>query len=684
VEGTVRLEKIKLKGSPVGAENPQPFFRQPDLDVAAGTNYPENKKYSFGRETGFRILPYKKQDRYDRRLVDMEFSLVVMENEFLRAEFIPALGGRLWSLFDKRRNRDILYTNPIFRPANLAIRDAWFSGGIEWNIGRLGHTVHTCDPVFAGIFEADGNSILRLWEFERQTRLFWRIEFILPEDSAVLFTYTRIENPDKVDKPLYWWTNAAILQTPGVRVFSNCDEVIYVVPGLGKTKTMDYGTLPHLPVLSDKDASYPINSDYSNEYFFQNDKIDCGLPFEAAVYEDGYTYGEMSTHPLVYRKMFCWGTDRGGQRWQEFLSMPGQGYLEVQAGLAPTQLHTTDINAGQTIDWVQAFTAFQADAQLSHQKDYPAARAYITDNITKYIDSAEIQAALEQGRKRSGKKAKIINMGSGWGALEGRLTGILPAGLLFPYESIGKAEAQWAELLRTGFLPKRSAQEEPGSFVIDQTWEKLLKKNRTRDKNWLTPYHLGVIYFEQGNIEKAETCWKESVKRNKNAWAFRNLALSANKKGDIQTALDYYRRIMKLNNVQEQSFVEEFIPLLLINGKVNEASVELNIYIERVGSMENLSAPLLEAAARIALSQGNNSMLDRIFSIEQAHVREGYNIMVEIWTEWKIMSLCNTGITREKAEEQVQNSLAAGSLLPPKEIDFRMYKSTTSSANNHK
>jgi hypothetical protein len=110
-----------------------------------------------------------------------------MENDFLRAEFIPALGGRLWSLYDKQRKRDILYRNPVFRPANLAIREAWFSGGIEWNIGRLGHSVHTCAPVFAGVVGDTGQSVLRLWEFERQTRLFWRIEFTLPDDSAAFF-----------------------------------------------------------------------------------------------------------------------------------------------------------------------------------------------------------------------------------------------------------------------------------------------------------------------------------------------------------------------------------------------------------------------------------------------------------------------------------------------------------------
>ncbi|MDR0472294.1 MAG: DUF5107 domain-containing protein [Treponema sp.] len=40
-------------------------------------------------------MPYTMQDRYSRKLVDMEFSSIVMENDHIKAEFIPALGGRL-------------------------------------------------------------------------------------------------------------------------------------------------------------------------------------------------------------------------------------------------------------------------------------------------------------------------------------------------------------------------------------------------------------------------------------------------------------------------------------------------------------------------------------------------------------------------------------------------------------
>jgi len=681
MSGTIiRQDKLILKGSPLdggsgrfSAENPQPFFKQPDFEVACGPNFPEDKKYSFGRETGFRILPYTMQDRYTRELVDMEIPSIVMENDFLKAEFIPAFGGRLWSLFDKQRNRDILYRNPLFRPANLAIRDAWFSGGIEWNIGRIGHTPHTCSPIFAGILEEE--SVLRLWEFERQTRLFWRIEFSLPEDSPALLIYTCIENPDNETKPLYWWTNAAIPQTPLVRVFSASDEVIYIVPGTGKIKTMDYGYLPDLPVLPGRDASYPCLSNYSNEYFFQNDRVcdENSLPWEAAVYEDGYAFGEMSTSPLLYRKMFCWGSGRGGLRWQDFLSMPGQEYLEVQAGLAPTQLHTADISGREIVDWVQAITAFHVEPEPAHQKNYQAAAIYIADRLTRQINPTVLQDVLEQGRKRADTEANILSMGSGWGSIENKLRNICVPGLSFPDESIGEAEAQWAKLLRTGLLPLRPPEIGPGSFVTDEAWEKFLEAKSLRDNDWLVPYHLGVIFFEKKDAERARAYWEESVRRKENPWAYRNLAIAAIQAGDSGQALDYYRKAITLPGSQDRSFAEEFIPLLLATGKDDEAGRELDSYIHRSGPLETLSAPLLEAAARIALNRGNDTLLNRIFSIEQAHIREGNTALVEIWIEREIRRIGGNGASRAEAEKQVRTALADGSLVPPREIDFRMY-----------
>ena len=699
----IYTDTLHLQGSPpASGANPQPFFRDPapDLPVARGGGFPGHARASFGRETAFRLLPYTRQDRYDRVLRDMELSSVVMENDFLRAEFVPALGGRLWSLFDKKEGRDILYRNQVLRPANLAIRDAWFSGGIEWNIGRLGHSVHTCAPVFAGTLGAGRDTALRLWEFERQTRLFWRVECVLPNDSDALYVYVRIENPDPEKKPLYWWTNAAVPQTggtspgkfPGVRVLSASDEVIYIVPGTGRIKTMGGGRLPELPVLPGADASYPVVSDYSNEYFFQNRGP---YPWESAVYEDGYAYAEASTAPLLYRKMFCWGTGRGWRRWQDFLSLPGEQYLEVQACLAPTQLHTADIGAGAVVDWVQAFTALRVEPEKAHNGDYRAAAGYVEDALRQAIPPASLEQALETGRRRAGAGAEILAHGSGWGALErqraaaglspqgGVFSGGVPPGLSFPDESIGDDERPWASLISAGHIPPRPTEAGPGSFAVDAAWESLLLQSRedsgqARRYDWLTPYHLGVIAFERGETEKAEAYWRESAAAGENAWAYRNLAVAALRQaapgnGKAGEALALYKKAFDRKEGRlDPSFAEEYIPLLIEQGRVEEAAAELTAYTAGPGDAA-LQGPLLDAAARIAFAHNDDAAMDGIFSLEPARIREGNTTLVDLWTAREIRQLVSAGVDRDTAETRIRKALAAGELEPPREIDFRMY-----------
>src|SRR5690606_13242512 len=97
------------------------------------------------------------------------------------------------------------------RPANLAIRNAWFAGGVEWNLGVTGHWGMTCDPVLAGtVVTPDGTDVLRMWAHERMLGLTWRIDAHLPDGADRLFIHPVLANPTAADVPVYWWSNIAV------------------------------------------------------------------------------------------------------------------------------------------------------------------------------------------------------------------------------------------------------------------------------------------------------------------------------------------------------------------------------------------------------------------------------------------------------------------------------------------
>ena len=167
------------------------------------------------------------QDRIKTEPEILKLKSFVLENEYLHARFLPEYGGRLHSLFDKKAKRDLLFANTIIKPCNLAIRNAWLSGGIEWNVSNLGHTYTTCDNVFTAILQdEDGNDFLRIYEFERNKSIFWQVDFHLPEGSKHLISHVKMFNVFDKTNTTYWWTNIACPSGTKTRVLSSCDKVL--------------------------------------------------------------------------------------------------------------------------------------------------------------------------------------------------------------------------------------------------------------------------------------------------------------------------------------------------------------------------------------------------------------------------------------------------------------------------
>ena len=161
---SVTYTHITLNAADLGPSNPLPdLSKGGDMHahIPLGDSIsPEEGKYmGWGKVYG--IAPYPLEDSYDRDLKPREFPAVVLENSYLKAVFLPGLGGRLWQLWDKAEQRDLLFTNPIFQPGNLGLRNAWFAGGVEFNIGMTGHCPLTCDELFTTTWKMDdGTEVL--------------------------------------------------------------------------------------------------------------------------------------------------------------------------------------------------------------------------------------------------------------------------------------------------------------------------------------------------------------------------------------------------------------------------------------------------------------------------------------------------------------------------------------------
>nr|WP_239062924.1 DUF5107 domain-containing protein [Streptomyces sp. SID13031] len=556
-------------------------------------------------------LPALDQDGYDRKLVERALPSLVLENDHLRATILPSLGGRLYSLVHKESGEELLYRNPVLQPANLALRNAWFAGGVEWNLGSTGHWTGTCSPMHAARVDGpDGTPILRLWELERTRNLIIQLDFWLPEDSEQLYVGVRIQNPSSETVPVYWWSNIAVEQSPGTRVLVPADHAWR----FGYGNRLD---LVGVPEYDGIDLTYPMRHQRAVDFFFELAPEE--QPWIASVDAEGNGLAQASTDRLRGRKLFVWGESTGGRRWQEWLApgMEGHGYAEIQAGLARTQMEHLKLPAATNWHWLEAYGRVSVDPAKAHAEDWKAARAATSAVLEPVLRSL---AAREEEWLTviDAEPAEQLGTGSGWGALELRRTGWkVSAGTPFDEETMTDRERAWLPVLG-GRMPEVTPQDAPDGTLV--AWKDLL--DAVEDDNWLVWYHRGVARWSTGDEEGAHAAWAHSWARAKNPWAQRNLAVATNSPERAEQAARHSPSTLV-------PLLVEAIHLCLENGDSGRAGQILS----RIATEVEGDPRVVLARIRYLLETGDAAAAQELLDgdHEYALVREGENPLAEYW-----------------------------------------------------
>ncbi|MFH1023900.1 MAG: DUF5107 domain-containing protein [Planctomycetota bacterium] len=412
----LRFESFTMPAAVIGGLNPHGRIQMKSGDDAPlrefdpGIDPDDMRDPAYGYRKN--CLPYRLQDQFDCGRQPRAFEAAVLENDRLRALFLPELGGRLWSLLDKRTGRELLHVNPEFRPGNLALRNAWFSGGVEWNFCWRGHTPFTCDPLFVATARLDdGTPVLRMYEFERVRGIPYQMDFFLPDGAATLFARMAIRNPDARTVPVYWWSNIAVPEHSRHRVLTPADSVLRF-----NYLRMKMNLHPN-PVLGGRDLSYPTNHPTACDNFYVIP--DGRQAWIATVDESGRGLFQTSTKTLRGRKLFVWGQSQRGRNWQDFLNTPGHPYVEIQAGIERTQMTCRPLPPGESFEWLEAYGLLETDPAIAHGRDWERATGHAAAHIAEIVPQHTMEKTLERTRAMStGAPRDVVRMASGWGALE--------------------------------------------------------------------------------------------------------------------------------------------------------------------------------------------------------------------------------------------------------------------------
>ncbi|MEU8434441.1 DUF5107 domain-containing protein [Streptomyces sp. NPDC029216] len=640
---TVRRVPLTLPAAPLGPDNPLPALRAPDgvhdLDERAREGLPRDMARQIGYEPLRSLLPVRIRDGYGRRRAEREFEAVVIENGRLRATVLPGLGGRVHSLVHLPTGRELLYRNPVFQPANFALNGAWFSGGIEWNIGATGHTALSCAPLHAALVPApDGGVMVRLWEWERLRDLPFQVDLWLPEDSDFLYVAVRVRNPHERPAAVYWWSNTAVPEDAGTRVLAPAEEAWH----FGYERALRRVPVPRW---EDADRTYPLGSTYPADFFYEVERAAADRPWIAALDAAGHGLVQASTGLLRGRKLFVWGAGAGGRRWQEWLTEPGTGgYAEIQAGLARTQLEHVRLDAGAEFSWLEAYGPLSAEPAAVHGADWPAARAAAGAALDAVLPAGTLDAAHEAWRAVSadaepdGGPGEWLARGSGWGALEVLCGGLALPGTPFPEATLEEAQEPWLALWRTGVHPAPRRVAPPGPSLVAAHWRDMLE---TAPADPLTEYHLGVAQWHAGDTAQAVRSWERGLALAPSRWPLlRCLAVADALAGDPKRAADRYAEAFadlaaesrggEEWTAAESALGREAMTALLAAGRpdgAREVWDRLRPALREQGRFRLLAARLLAAEGHVGAAR-------RVFEdgFEPADLREGEESLSEVWS----------------------------------------------------
>ncbi len=664
-----RVETYRMPAADLGPENPLPplaalRFEFPWLLKArqALKGIPVAQR-AHSAATG--VLPHRLQDGFDRNRHSRDFQAIVLENQVLKATFLPEIGGRLWSLIHKPTSRELLYVNPVYQPCNLALRSAWFSGGVEWNCGMIGHTPYTCSPIHAARVEAqDGMASLRLYEWCRIRGVIYQMDFYLPDDSAWLLARMRVINPHDFAVPMYWWSNVSVPETKDLRIVAPAEEVW--------THNYAAGTVSR--TILRPELTYAINRGQGvGDAFFVVEQH--RRPFIAGLDAQGAGLVQASTARLRGRKVFVWGHNRGAQRWQEYLSIKGHPYIEIQAGLAPTQADYLNMPAGAQWSWLEAYGLAQIDpAQATHEQ-YSTAYGAVDAYLGRHLPSVWLEAELIRTEKLAdAEPAETINPGQPWGHLEARRRKVAgrqpfnPPALPFDPQRTSPETAHWQALLDKGEMPYREPSREPGWYMTQWDWAVLLEQalQAGRGKHWLSYLHLGVMYYRGEELDKARAAWEQSIACEESAWAYRCLALLAKEQGRPADAADLYAKAIELKPDIWQLAME--CCQAQIDAGRSKVAIDLLGKLDRAIS-QRPRLRLVEALAALELDE-----FDRVeailMDVELTDIREGEFGLTDLW-----FSLCEKRIAKAEgiAIDDALRQRVRSECPPPEKIDFRSW-----------
>ena len=273
------------------------------------------------------VMEVDRQHRQER-----PFRVITLENEYLRVELLPQLGGKIHSALDKRTGYDFFYKQHVIKPALIGMLGSWVSGGCEFN-WPCHHRPSTFMPTDVAV-EEEENGAVTVWmgEHEPLDRMKGMVGVRLAPGEARLDTRMKVFNRTPHRHSFLWWENAAVPVNENYRLVFPPD-VGYVQFHYRKNVAgypLASGVYNGIRMGEGTDISYHKNTRQPTSYFCAETEYDFFGGYDEEKKRGVIHVADHTTSPG--KKMFTWAYSQLSRSWEKALTDTDGPYAELMAG----------------------------------------------------------------------------------------------------------------------------------------------------------------------------------------------------------------------------------------------------------------------------------------------------------------------------------------------------------------
>jgi tetratricopeptide (TPR) repeat protein len=326
----------------------------------------ENRNPVFHSQYGVaHIYPYTLQDEIASEPTEVTYKALILENQYLRVTVLPQLGGRVFSVYDKLSQREVFYKNPTIKFSPLAIRGAFFSGGVEFSF-PVAHAPTTAESINWDFQSGDdGRASIVIGGLEHMSGMRWTIKLSLFPNRCALAQDVQLFNPTPLPGRYHYWTNASldsddqtefIYPLQRVRSYEFAGTAAWPIARLD-TITTEPGLpgMEGVPMWPAERLHEPIDFRWEKNMLAQVSIFGRDVTwdyFGAWQHATNTGYAHFARYQDVSgMKLWSWGRSPVGVVNQTALMDDGSLYAETQCGAMETQLDFDFLAPGKTRKW---------------------------------------------------------------------------------------------------------------------------------------------------------------------------------------------------------------------------------------------------------------------------------------------------------------------------------------------